>query len=220
MNQKWEEWEKNEVKNKIKSLEKEYLPSEIKVECDFRNEKSATTVEVDAKSLNECFFKRADKVTLIIFLDFRDEIPDEKEFILRHEFMHIRDALTPEFGYDPDFFHSDKKKKSRTELFFLILVNLTWDIFIDLRLKDCNFKSNKTTRGRVEDFLACFRDRKVQFITLSRLKNEDNLAEELELAFRSLKNNNKVTLKEIKEKSENLFLKYTMEQSLIIMKLL
>lgn len=135
--------DKNWIDKKIVELKDEIclqanvsLPLEYQLKDDFLS-KTEASVAIDGWRM------RIFPIAIFpSFFRLRNE--KAKENVLRHELMHIKDALDPKFNYDGGL--------SVTGEFSGNLSNLIWEISIDMRLKKKGFETLLTYEDRINDF--------------------------------------------------------------------
>ncbi len=80
--------------------------------------------------------------------------PDRLLDYLRHELQHIEDMLKPEFGYKID--SSNPKVSSLIDSLFLQRYSVLWDLTVDGRLSNKNWKTSLSKETHFEKFRQTF----------------------------------------------------------------
>lgn len=133
------------IEEKVGDFKKEYCP-DANILFEYPTSNSITEAQVDLK----CMKDKGNEFILRIFPSF-DNIDSEekKDFILRHELMHIKDARNLAFKYDYDFLHIIINNVPEFES---SLSKVIWDLSIDMRLEREGFDKVLEYEERIEDF--------------------------------------------------------------------
>ncbi len=125
----------------LSSIRNEYINEEVKIELSYRDEDSGgIAAQLDSGALKQGNFK---------IVVYRACTSFGLDIVLRHELMHIRDILNPDFKFDLEYLYSGDTKEKIKEI---AMVQGIWDLCIDLRLEQANFKGVYSVDERIRDF--------------------------------------------------------------------
>lgn len=137
----------SKIEEKAKELQRYYCPNvTIVYEYPTSSKGKDIVAEVDLVDMkkDKCNFP------LRIYPSFYNlNSAIQEEFILRHEFMHLKDALNPTFEFDYEFLCV---VYNSTPSFEAELAKSIWDISIDMRLKREGYRGGLDYNERIRDF--------------------------------------------------------------------
>jgi len=116
------------IDKKIEVLKKQYCPN-ANILVEYPNMNKDTEAEVDLR----CMKSGENKFILRIFPSFNCiGSESQKDFVLRHELIHVKDAMSPEFKYDYNFLCVIINNIPEFES---VMSKMIWDLSIDMRLE-------------------------------------------------------------------------------------